>query len=82
MIRIRLARYGAKKKPFYRIVAIEGYRQRDGKYLENLGTYDPKADPPAIALNQDRYDHWVGVGALPSDTVKNLAARARSAAKA
>jgi small subunit ribosomal protein S16 len=81
-VSIRLARYGGKKKPFYRIVAIEKSRQRDGSFIENLGTYDPKIVPPTIQLANDRYDYWLSVGAKPSDTVASLVRRSRVPAKA
>ncbi len=71
-VHIRLARFGGKKKPFYRIVAIDKSRQRDGATLENLGTYDPKLEPSAISVKMDRYEYWLSVGALPSDTVQAL----------
>jgi len=82
MVSIRLARFGGKKKPFYRIVAIERSRQRDGACIENLGTYDPKIVPPTIQLANERYDYWLSVGAKPSDTVASLVRRSRAAVKA
>ena len=80
MLKIRLQRAGAKKRPFYRIVAIDQRRQRDGRALEFLGTYDPKVDPAAIVLQLDRVDHWVGRGARLSETVSRLVRRARKQA--
>ncbi len=74
-VHIRLARFGGKKKPFYRIVAIDKARQRDGATLENIGTYDPKAEPSAVTVKMDRYEYWLSVGALPSDTVQALVKR-------
>lgn len=71
-VKIRLARHGRKKRPFYRIVAADGEMQRDGRYLELLGTLDPLSDPPEIKLKQDRVEYWVGVGAKPSDTASQL----------
>ena len=71
-VRIRLARHGAKKKPFYRIVVADGERPRDGKFLEKVGTYDPLKDPAKVTLNQDRIKYWIAKGAIPSDTVKSL----------
>ncbi len=71
-VRIRLARHGAKKKPFYRIVAADGESPRDGKFLEKLGTYNPLKDPAEITLNQDRIKYWIEKGAIPSDTVRSL----------
>lgn len=75
-VRIRLARFGAKKKPYYRIIAAESESRRDGRFLEQIGTYDPCVDPPRIELRRDRYDHWVAMGGLPSETVASLARRA------
>ena len=82
MLKIRLQRAGAKKRPFYRIVAIDERRQRDGRALEFLGTYDPKVDPGLIKLQLDRVDHWVGQGARLSETVSSLVQRARKQAAA
>ena len=80
MLRIRLSRQGAKKKPFYRVVVAEKASARDGRFLEILGHYDPKKNPAAVTLNLDRVDHWVKSGAQPSDTVRGLIARARQPA--
>lgn len=71
-VKIRLARYGAKKKPFYRIVATDSRSPRDGRFIEILGTYNPLNDPPAVAVKEDRILHWLDKGAQPSDTVKSL----------
>lgn len=71
-VRIRLARYGAKKTPFYRIVAAPGEARRDGRFLEMLGTYDPRKAGDQVLLDRARFDHWVSVGATPSDTVASL----------
>ena len=71
-IAIRLARGGAKKRPYYRIVAADSRRARDGKYLEQLGTYNPmlaKDDTNRVTLNEERIKYWLGVGAQPSDRV-------------
>lgn len=72
MLAISLMRMGAKKRPFYRVVVKEKRSKRDGKYLENLGTYDPLADPADVRLNHDRIQYWIGVGAQPTDTVASL----------
>jgi small subunit ribosomal protein S16 len=80
LLRIRLSRQGAKKKPFYRVVVAEKASARDGRFLEILGHYDPKKNPAAVTLNLDRVDHWVRSGAQPSDTVKGLIARAKQPA--
>ena len=63
---------GSKGKPFYRLVVKEKRSKRDGKYLENVGTYDPMLDPAEVKLNHERIQHWIGVGAQPTDTVKSL----------
>ncbi len=65
-------RMGAKGEPFYRLVVKEKRSKRDGKYLENLGTYNPMLDPAEVNLNHDRIQYWIGVGAQPTDTVKSL----------
>ncbi len=72
MLMIRLARFGAKKKPFYRVVVIEKERARNGRSLEVVGHYNPLTDPPQVFLKHDRLQHWSGVGAQMSDTVKRL----------
>ncbi len=77
MVKIRLTRAGAKKRPFYRIVAIDERRKRNGRALEFLGTYDPKPDPAAIHLKGERIAAWVEQGAQLSPAVKGLIRRAR-----
>jgi small subunit ribosomal protein S16 len=67
-----LARHGAKKKPFYRIVVADSESPRDGKFLENVGTYDPLYDPAKIILKTERIRYWMDQGALPTDTVQSL----------
>jgi small subunit ribosomal protein S16 len=71
-VKIRLARHGAKKKPFYRIVVADSESPRDGKYLENVGTYNPLLDPAQVTLKSDRVQYWMDQGAKPSDTVRSL----------
>ncbi len=71
-VKIRLARHGAKKRPFYRIVAADIESPRDGRFLENLGTYDPLKDPAEVVLHADRVQYWLDQGATPSDTVRSL----------
>lgn len=83
MVKIRLLRAGATKRPFYRIVALDERRKRDGRALEFLGTYDPKATPALVTLQIEKLDAWVAKGAQVSETVRALARQAReSAAKA
>ena len=65
-------RIGAKGKPFYRLVVKEKRSKRDGKYIENLGTYNPMTDPSQISLDHDRIKYWIGVGAKPTETVASL----------
>ncbi len=72
MVRIRLRRMGAKKKPFYRVVVASQRSPRDGRFIENIGTYDPLSDPPTITIQGDRAAHWVMQGAQPSDAVARL----------
>jgi small subunit ribosomal protein S16 len=74
-VRIRLARHGAKKKPFYRIVVADSESPRDGRFLEKVGTYDPLFDPAKVSLNSDRIKYWMAKGAIPSNTVKSLLKR-------
>ena len=74
-VKIRLARHGAKKKPFYRIVVADSESPRDGKYLENVGTYNPLLDPAQVSLKSDRIQYWIDQGAKPSDTVRSLLKR-------
>ncbi len=71
-VKIRLARHGAKKKPFYRIVIADSESPRDGRFLENVGTYNPLVDPAKVSLKQDRVKYWIDQGAIPTDTVKSL----------
>ena len=71
-VKIRLARHGAKKRPFYRIVAADSECPRDGKFLEKLGTYNPLRDPIEVVLDMERVNYWLGQGAIPTDTVKSI----------
>ena len=71
-VKIRLARHGAKKRPFYRIVVASSESPRDGRYLENVGTYNPLVDPAEVTLNSERIKYWIDQGAIPTDTVKSL----------
>jgi small subunit ribosomal protein S16 len=72
MVKIRMTRIGSKKSPFYRVMAIDERKQRDGRPLEFLGTYDPRVNPPVVNINLDAIDGWVGKGAQLSDTVRSL----------
>ncbi|MGD9022730.1 MAG: 30S ribosomal protein S16 [Deltaproteobacteria bacterium] len=71
-VKIRLARYGAKKKPYYRIVVASTDAPRDGKFLEMVGTYDPLKEPAVVTLKQDRLKVWMDKGAVPTATVKSI----------
>lgn len=71
-VRIRLARHGAKKRPFYRIVVTDADAPRDGRFIENVGTYNPLPDPAEIVLKTDRVQYWMERGATPTDTVQSL----------
>ncbi|MFB3778973.1 MAG: 30S ribosomal protein S16 [Bryobacteraceae bacterium] len=72
MLMIRLARFGAKKKPTYRVVVIEKEKARDGRFVEVVGSYNPVSRPATVTLKHDRIAHWMKVGAKPSDTVARL----------
>ena len=72
MVKIRLSRTGAKKQPTYRIVVADEDFKRDGRFLENIGTYDPKVNPVKLTVKQDRLKYWMGQGAQASDTVRTL----------
>ena len=80
MLMIRLARFGAKKKPFYRVVVIEKERARDSRNLEVVGQYNPQAQPAVVKLQHDRIAHWTKNGAQLSDTVKRLVEKFPAAA--
>jgi small subunit ribosomal protein S16 len=75
MLRIRLARFGTKKKPTYRVVVIDRRKGRDSKCLEVVGHYNPVAAEKVIHIDHDRVEHWKSVGAQPSETVRRLLAR-------
>ena len=84
MVKLRLARFGAKKRPYYRIVAMDSKGKRDGRYLELLGTYDPLQNPPAITVEAERVAYWMSVGAQATESVASLLkthAKAQPAAK-
>ncbi len=71
-VRIRLRRMGAKKAPFYRIVVADSRSPRDGKFIEEIGYYNPLTDPAEIKVDSERAKYWIGVGAQPSDTTRAL----------
>ncbi|MBW2040095.1 MAG: 30S ribosomal protein S16 [Deltaproteobacteria bacterium] len=74
-VKIRLARFGSKKKPFYRIIVSDARAPRDGRFIERVGTYDPKQDPPSIHVDKDRVMKWLLEGAQPTPTVAQLLKR-------
>ena len=78
-VKLRLTRRGAKKKPFYRIVAADSEAPRDGRFLDIVGTYDPNYDPATVVLKNDKIDYWLGQGAIPTETVANIIKKARKA---
>ena len=80
MVKIRLTRGGAKRRPFYRIVVMDQRKQRDGRPLEFLGTYDPKTKPEKLVVRSEALAAWVDKGAQISSTVKSLMRRSRGAA--
>ena len=81
-VKIRLARAGAKKHPYYRNVASHSESPRDGRFLERLGTYDPNANPSKVEVDRPRVDYWLSVGALPTETVARLLKSAAAPAPA
>ena len=76
MVKIRLQREGKKKAPFYHIVVADSRSPRDGKIIEQLGTYDPMTDPATVVLNKELLEKWIKNGAKPTDTVKSLIEKA------
>lgn len=75
MLAIRLMRMGAKKSPSYRVIVKEKLSKRDGDYVENVGFYNPTREPAEIRLNMERVNYWLGRGAQPTDTVRQLIRR-------
>jgi small subunit ribosomal protein S16 len=75
-IKIRLARAGAKKKPYYRIIVADERCKRDGRFIEKVGTYDPNQNPAAFKLEEEKALEWLGKGALPTDTVREILKKA------
>jgi len=77
MVKIRLQRQGKKKAPFYHIVVADSRSPRDGRIIEQLGTYDPMTDPATINLDKEKVEKWIKNGAKPTDTVKDLIEKAK-----
>ena len=76
MLKLRLRRMGAKKRPSYRIVVAESTAPRDGRFIEIVGLYDPLTEPATVRLNEERAKHWLSVGAQPTDTVRDILRKA------
>ena len=72
LVKIRLMRMGAKRDPFYRVVVAKDTTPRGGRYIDLLGTYNPKTNPQTVELKEDRVFHWLSNGAIPTDTVRSL----------
>ena len=72
MVKIRLRRMGAKKAPYYRIVVADSRFPRDGRCIEEIGTYDPKAEGEKLSIDMERAKYWIANGAQPTDTVRGL----------
>ena len=81
MVRIRLSRFGAKKRPFYRVVVLDSRSPRNGRAIEQIGHYNPMVEPNELKIDVARADHWISLGAQPSETVANLLVRARASAQ-
>jgi len=81
-VKIRLARMGGKKRPFYRVVVADSQAKRDGKFLEIIGTYDPNQDPAEVRIKEERLQDWLNKGAQPTTTVASLIKRAEAAPEA
>ncbi len=75
-VKIRLSRHGKKKAPFYRLLVTDSHSPRDGRFIENLGTYNPLTEPAEIKVDAERTNYWLSKGALPSETVKGLLVKA------
>ncbi len=75
MVKLRLKRMGAKKVPFYRIVAADARSRRDGRDIETIGTYDPTKQPAIVNIDEEKALNWLNNGAVPTDTVRNLLAK-------
>lgn len=75
-VKLRLKRMGAKKAPFYRVVAADSRSPRDGRFIEELGYYNPKTEPATVSLKEEEIMKWLNNGAQPTDTVRNLLSKA------
>jgi small subunit ribosomal protein S16 len=77
-VRLRLSRRGTKKSPFYHLVVADQRSPRDGSFIEQVGTYDPRVSPPVVSLRSERIQHWIALGAQPSDAVSDLLRHAKT----
>ena len=77
MVKIRLQRFGKKKSPFYHIVVADSKSPRDGRIIEQIGTYNPMTEPSSIVLDKEKVEKWIKKGAKPTDTVKALIEKAK-----
>ena len=78
MVKIRLRRVCAKKAPFYRVVVADSHFARDGRFIEEIGTYDPLTEPATIKIDMERAKYWISNGAQPTDTVRGLLKKAEA----
>ena len=78
MVKIRLRRMGAKKAPFYRVVVADSRNARDGRFIEEIGTYNPLTDPATVEIDMERANYWIANGAQPTDTVRALLKKAQA----
>ena len=78
MVKIRLRRVGAKKAPFYRVVVADSHFARDGRFIEEIGTYDPLTEPATIKIDMERAKYWISNAAQPTDTVRGLLKKAEA----
>ena len=79
MVKIRLRRMGSKKNPYYRVVVADSRDPRDGRFIEEIGTYDPLTTPATIKIDMERAKYWIGCGAQPTETVRGLLKKAEAA---
>ena len=78
MVKIRLRRMGAKKAPYYRVVVADSRNARDGRFIEEIGTYNPLTDPATVQIDMERANYWIANGAQPTDTVRALLKKAQA----
>ena len=77
-VKIRLARFGKKNAPFYRIVVADARSPRDGRFIEQIGYYDPKKDPPRVKVDLEKFEEWIKKGAQPTEIVRKLVNRVKT----